>query len=289
MTKNNFQKQWDNDLVLHYKTHRLILGIMGVFLPLALIIGSFIWNKGQIENSISDYFYTCLRDLFVVTLSAVSIFLLTYKGYGGRDFWASNIAGFFGMITAFVSTNFSPHTQVSCHQLVEKAPYDQTDTMIVLKSDCVCRAYEITPVPHAEWLGSLHLGCASIFLLALAYMAIREFTLTNGGVRLKTRKKQLDVQEQQLLAKQKEPGADLNEIKNELWGIEVEREQMPKKVIENIFYRFCGWTIVVVLAILAPMVFSDAIGHFYDRYNIVFWGESICLVAFGTSWIIKGV
>src|ERR1043165_5698396 len=107
--KSHFKKEHDNDLVLHYKTHRFILGILGVALPTLLLLGSLFITK-QIEDSISDYFYTCLRDVFVVTLCAVSIFLITYQGYGKVDRRMSNVAGIFGIITAFLPTNFSPGT-----------------------------------------------------------------------------------------------------------------------------------------------------------------------------------
>jgi hypothetical protein len=249
--KSNLQKEQDNDLVIHYKTHRLILGIMGVFLPVALIIGSGIWNDWHIEDSISDYFYTCLRDIFVVTLCAVSIFLLTYKGYGGKDYWASNIAGFFGVVTAFVSTNFTPGTTTSCHQLVKDLPYRSTDTLVALGQDCVVPCpYQITPVPHAAWLGWLHLGCAAVFLLALAYISYFEFTKTHGDIR----------------------------VSNKLLPI-------PKRKKNN-FYRFSGVMIVVMLASLIPMFWAEG---FYTDHNLVFWAETVCLVFFGSSWIVKGL
>src|ERR1700734_1342688 len=100
------QMEDNNTLVLHYLKFRQLLGFMGISLPIILIIGSFIFDGGHIETSISNYYYTCLRDVFVVILCAVALFLFAYQGYDKTDKWVTNIAGIFGVTVAFVSTNF---------------------------------------------------------------------------------------------------------------------------------------------------------------------------------------
>ncbi|MDQ7072172.1 MAG: hypothetical protein Q9M48_15825, partial [Rhodobacterales bacterium] len=53
-------------------------------LTIVLIIGG-LMTKGQIEPSLSNFFHTTLRDIFVGTLFAIGIFLISYKGYQRDD------------------------------------------------------------------------------------------------------------------------------------------------------------------------------------------------------------
>jgi hypothetical protein len=251
--KTDKEKEDNNDLVIHYKTHRKILGIMGISLPLILLIST-ASQYINLEDSISDFYYTYMRDVFVVILCSVSLFLLTYKGYGRKDFWASNIAGVLGFMTAFTPTNFGLGTLMPRQQLVETALVDgKLKPFTVIEPNA---PFTIAPIRDHLWLGKLHLACAALFLLTLAYIAIREFTKTHGDVIL--------------------PNRTLRAQSNHA------------KARVNNFYRFCGWTIVVTIALLSPIVFSQPLNDFYSRYNLVFWGETICLVAFGSSWLRKG-
>ena len=72
------------DLVLSYHRVRTALGVLGIFLPLALILGG--WEmSGKIEPTISDFFHTKMRDVYVGTLSAIGVFLISYRGYRRHD------------------------------------------------------------------------------------------------------------------------------------------------------------------------------------------------------------
>ncbi|WP_457648593.1 hypothetical protein [Profundibacter sp.] len=73
----------NHDLVLSYHRVRRALGILGVLLPLVLIIGGLLSNA-RLEPSISDFYHTKLRDIFVGCLFAIGIFLVSYKGYKRR-------------------------------------------------------------------------------------------------------------------------------------------------------------------------------------------------------------
>lgn len=53
-----------------------------------------------------------------------------------------------------------------------------------------------------------------------------------------------------------------------------------KKLVRNKIYRFCGWTIVGCMLAIA---LSDLF-----HWNLVFWLESVAVLAFGFSWLVKG-
>jgi hypothetical protein len=159
------QKKENQSLVIHYYKLRQLIGVMGIALPVLLIIGSHLNHCGHIETSISNFFYTNLRDVFVVTLSAVSLFLFTYKGYDKRDKIAINIAGVLGLIVAFFPTTFQNDICLPCYQLL---PSDSS----------IIQSYKVIPCPHSAYIGDIHLGCASLFFFTLAYISIFLFTKT---------------------------------------------------------------------------------------------------------------
>lgn len=98
--------------LISYRGLRLIVGLTGFFLPIILIIGNCIYKKEFVlESSISHYYYTCMRDVFVGLLCAVGIFLFTYKGHEKEegdllsDSLAGNLACVFALGVAFFPTN----------------------------------------------------------------------------------------------------------------------------------------------------------------------------------------
>ena len=70
----------DNDLVLSFLAVRRAIGILGFFLPAALILYSLVWGEGILQ-SMSAFYYSPMRDIFVGTLCAQAVFLWSYEGY----------------------------------------------------------------------------------------------------------------------------------------------------------------------------------------------------------------
>ena len=62
-----------------------------------------------------------------------------------------------------------------------------------------------------------------------------------------------------------------------------------EKKKRNIVYRICGLAIFISLAALGILyvVFSEK-DEVLIKYHITFWLETIMLIAFGASWLIKG-
>jgi hypothetical protein len=79
-------------MVLSYLALRLIVGVIGVLLPWAMILGN--WGFGGfMQTSISAYYYTSMRNVFVGALFALAAFLIAYRGYDLADGIITNIAG----------------------------------------------------------------------------------------------------------------------------------------------------------------------------------------------------
>jgi hypothetical protein len=67
--------------VRSYLIMRVFVGALGVALPIALVLGDGLVLGGEPfpRSSLSAYYYSGVRDVFVGTLSAIGVFLVTYK------------------------------------------------------------------------------------------------------------------------------------------------------------------------------------------------------------------
>lgn len=72
----------DDSRVVSYRTIRKAIGIIGFLLPIVLILGKiFYYQDPGIQDSISGYYYTDMRDVLVGSLCATGVFLFSYRGY----------------------------------------------------------------------------------------------------------------------------------------------------------------------------------------------------------------
>lgn len=91
--------------LIHIQTLRKSIGWLGVSLPFVLWWGGALLAGTKLQPSISHYYYTHMREVFVGVMCAVSLFLFTYKGYNKLDSYAANAAGFFSLLVAIFPTN----------------------------------------------------------------------------------------------------------------------------------------------------------------------------------------
>ncbi|MFB9222061.1 hypothetical protein [Paracoccus cavernae] len=95
-----------NDLVQSFLAVRRGLGLLGYVLPIALIFYGLFVPQWALA-SISAYFYSPMRELFVGTLCAQAVFLWNYEGYRPNageflsDKAVSRIASFGALVVAF--------------------------------------------------------------------------------------------------------------------------------------------------------------------------------------------
>ena len=89
-------------LTYSYLYLRKTVGWIGILLPFALMLGLWLlFNTEDTPTSISHYYHTSMRNVFVGALCAVALFMFYYTGYDKRDNWLGNIAGFFAVGVAW--------------------------------------------------------------------------------------------------------------------------------------------------------------------------------------------
>jgi hypothetical protein len=140
-----YQQPDPNDsLVLSYLGLRKAIGIIGIALPFVLAFGKMLLDSPGLEGSISYYYYTGMRDVFVGSLCSIAIFLMSYRGYERADDIAGKLACIFALGVALFPT------------------------------ECVGN---VAPAGHV--IGILHLVFAACFLLTLAYFSLALFRKTD--------------------------------------------------------------------------------------------------------------
>ena len=106
-----------NQLVISYLTLRKAVGWIGVLLPIVLLAGNLIFYSHAIPGSISNYYYTHMRNVLVGSLCAIGVFLLCYDGYDGWDERFTSVAGLAAVGAALCPTT-PPTGALTTSQLV---------------------------------------------------------------------------------------------------------------------------------------------------------------------------
>ncbi|HEY7013696.1 MAG TPA: hypothetical protein VH480_13115, partial [Streptosporangiaceae bacterium] len=94
-----------------YRVSRLVVGFLGIALPLIFIFGEAFFLRGgvHVRGSLSAYYHTSMQDIFVGGLCVIGFLLATYMAGEARtwDFWASLIAGLAVLGVVFFPTSRS--------------------------------------------------------------------------------------------------------------------------------------------------------------------------------------
>jgi len=146
------RKRDQNQLVINYLYLRKTVGWIGTLLPVVLIAGNALFFTTTLPDSMSSYYYTHMRNVFVGSLCALGVFLIAYAGYDDWDRWITNIAGFGTLGVAFCATK-----PTVCGA--------QART-------CVAPAVR-TLSTEQNVVGTIHLVFAAIAFIALGVMALR--------------------------------------------------------------------------------------------------------------------
>jgi len=132
-----------DSLVLSYLQLRKAVGIIGVALPFVVALGKIVLQGPGIQHSISAYYYTDMGNVFVGSLCAIGVFLMSTRGYDKRD----RIAGYIACILAIGVALFpEAHAGATSQQ---------------------------------KTIGMLHWTLAALLFLTLAYFSLFLFTETN--------------------------------------------------------------------------------------------------------------
>ena len=143
---------WADPEIRSFQNLQRALGILGMLLPPACVLGALLITGTPVQNSISHYYHTNMGDTLVGLLACAAIFLMTYAGYGPVDNAITWLAGIAAMgIVVFPSPTYPQH---------------DLERIGILRL-----TQEVT--------GPIHLGFSAAFFLLLAVIAIFLFRLSD--------------------------------------------------------------------------------------------------------------
>ena len=145
----------DRSLGFSYLALRKTIGLLGISLPCVVSLGALVLFQTGLQSSLSGYYHTGMRDVFVGILCSIGVFLLSYKGYERYD----NLAGNLGCVFA-VGVAIFPTTPDGA----------ATD--------------------NAQLIGNIHLAFAALLFLTLIYFSLVLFTKTDPRTSSSIRKGQ---------------------------------------------------------------------------------------------------
>ena len=106
MNKTTIDPQDAKDYIISYNTLRIMVGVLGIALPIILYLGTLILNhESQLLNSISSYAHKRIGNGFVGIMCAVALFLYSYLGHDFKDNLLGHLAGTFALGVAFFPNN----------------------------------------------------------------------------------------------------------------------------------------------------------------------------------------
>lgn len=117
-----------------YHSMRQGIGFAGLLLPWVLWIGGCLFGPGSLQESMSQYYHTPMRNVFVGTLMSIGFVLFLYQGFSDLERRVLNAGGFLAIGVALIPT----------------APAGGASTIVT----------------------RVHAACAILFFMSIAYVAI---------------------------------------------------------------------------------------------------------------------
>lgn len=177
-----------HQLVVSFLTTGRAIAILGIFLPTSMLAWSLLTGS-SIRGSLSEYYFTPVRDLMVGTIITMAVFLWSYRGFSDRDDdlradrRVGKIAALAAVLVAFAPItprNDDRCTLVQCIIGPQPAAFVHSIGAAVF---FICLAiFCLILLPRSVVRGAgermrvrIYLGCGWIIVAASAFIAIWQF------------------------------------------------------------------------------------------------------------------
>jgi len=215
-------KQGKDLYLKSYLVMRAVIGFIGILLPAALLLGDWTFLDGdvRVRGSLSAYYHSGMRDLFVGGLCAIALFLITYKVFEHNlDNTLSTVAGLAILGVAFFPTGRPAGSPLSLTPLQDQ--FGESN---------VTRA---------------HFVFAAISIVSLAWISY-------------------------------------------FFGVREGRRPPAEGKRPPGFWRWFHWICASVIALAVAFIVLTKVSGWFDDYSVLI-GEVVALLAFGVSWLWKGL
>jgi hypothetical protein len=171
---------------------RVLVGALGIALPFALVLIDGLWFDGDRfpRTSLSAYYYSGVRDLFVGAMCATGVFLLAYKvAEVNLDNTLSGVAGLASLLVGLFATG-RPSATVALTPLQHRLGESQVSTVHYLAAATFIVALGVMSYFFGKREGArparpntrrsprfwrnFHWACAGVIAAALAWIGVTE-------------------------------------------------------------------------------------------------------------------
>jgi hypothetical protein len=172
--------QWEarTAQVISVQQMRKGVGWLAILLPVLTAVGYCVLGgqRGGVLDSISESYYTLMRDVFVGTLCMEAFFLYAYRGYNTLEDRLFNVLAVLCVVIAFFSMNSKEGVPG-----VDTAPPPGCYHAIRMTPTCLILLNNRVLMSHHEVFGWIHIGAAAALFVSLGYVSLFLFTRTDSA------------------------------------------------------------------------------------------------------------
>ena len=166
--------------LVSYLTLRKAVGILGVLLPVLVVLIHIVFgHSGGILTSISAYYGSVARDVFVGILFTFGWFLFAYRGYERKDDLFGDLGCLFAVCVALLPTT-------SSHEYIRIAHYVSAACLFLVFSYFSLFLFTKTggppPTPEKKRRNTLYRTCGVIMLVCIALIFLYSLFLKNTSL-----------------------------------------------------------------------------------------------------------
>lgn len=118
----------DEQYYFSYMTLRQAIGWVGLVMPIVVKLGGYFFQGITTTGSISAYYYTGMRDVFVLTLVLVGALLACYRTPNRQDTWVGLVTG-----VAAIGIALFPMQPEFASQLLDRYPDTQNGKCYIIR------------------------------------------------------------------------------------------------------------------------------------------------------------
>jgi hypothetical protein len=253
------------EYVMDYRALQALIGAIAILLVPVVYVGNWLIftrhlggclgpNRG-IPGSLSAFYYTHMRNLFVGAMCAMGVFFATYRGYDRWDNRITNVAGLAAICIALSPTLPPFYSQSPGGPNLFFTASNQCGPVTLI-------TYNLSP--HQSAYRWVHVVSLIVLFMMVFLMVLVQFTRTDKPVG------------------ERKPANSENLISKILaWWNGLFKVEQPKKR-RNKFYVICagGIALSALLAIAGPWIDNTAPWLLIAEVG-AFW-------SFGFAWYVKG-
>jgi hypothetical protein len=258
--------------VMDYRTLRAVIGGIVILVVPVVYIGNWLifirhpdcfYNPHGIPGSLSGFYYTHMRSVFVGAMCAVGVFLIAYRGHDRWDDRLTNVAGLAAICIGLFPTMPPPN------QFFTRANQCSPSTLIT---------YNLSP--HQSWIRDVHVVSLFVLFLMVFLMVLIQFTRTKPSKAEQQPPVRGSLREWwKALFSVKQLASRIRAWWRGLFAVK------ERRVRNWVFVACAGGIALSALLALFTAIWSSA----GKNVPLLLFAESLAFWCFGIAWFVKGV